>query len=431
MHIALEGLPASGKSEILELLARGYPRGLVTLPEMVKEVAIRERISVLRERDKLTAALREEIPRRNALIDAAVATGSLCLEESHLGVHLAYARALEDHAFVKAYREFEAAARWPERFVRLEIPPKLSVLRQEARGTPEFNVSASVLTAMTDQLHRWHRARGSRVAVIDADRPPASLLADVERDLALVYASPLDETILPILFLLGRPASGKSEFIDLMIHTPAGRRASRFHLGALEVLDDFPILWGLFEDDDLWERLGRPRRFSRPVSGNYAVTDDGVWSFLTERLNREILRRLEDPSRPTHGTLLVEFSRGAQYGYADALERVDPAILARAAILYIEVSRSESRRRNVARYDRTARDQILTHSVPHEEMSRTYASDDWKRLAPDPSGTLVARGVSVPYVSMRNEPESTDPGVLEPRYAAALDRLADLRLMPN
>jgi hypothetical protein len=35
--------------------------------------------------------------------------------------------------------------------------------------------------------------------------------------------------------------------------------------------------------------------------------------------------------------------------------------------------------------------------------------------------------VPVPFVTMNNEPESTDPAVLEQRYASALGRLWELR----
>ena len=46
-HIVFEGLPALGKSETLELLARFYPERVVVFPEMVKEVATREQIDIL------------------------------------------------------------------------------------------------------------------------------------------------------------------------------------------------------------------------------------------------------------------------------------------------------------------------------------------------------------------------------------------------
>jgi hypothetical protein len=52
------------------------------------------------------------------------------------------------------------------------------------------------------------------------------------------------------LFVLGRPAGGKSEFIDFMKRLPAGERAADFGIGRFEEIDDFPWLWTACEADD-------------------------------------------------------------------------------------------------------------------------------------------------------------------------------------
>ena len=44
------------------------------------------------------------------------------------------------------------------------------------------------------------------------------------------------------LLVLGRPACGKSEFIDFLKHAPADMRRQRLHIGAFEEVDDFPWL---------------------------------------------------------------------------------------------------------------------------------------------------------------------------------------------
>ena len=60
-----------------------------------------------------------------------------------------------------------------------------------------------------------------------------------------------------ILILLGRPASGKSEVIDHLKKTPVEERLARFHIGAFEEIDDFPMLWTWFEEDAILEKLAR------------------------------------------------------------------------------------------------------------------------------------------------------------------------------
>ncbi len=421
-HIVVEGLPAVGKSEMLALLARFYPRTVRVLPELVKSVVEEEKIDLFRERDRLTCALRNAVPRRRAEVEAIVRAGYLCIEESHLGVHCAYSAALGDDEFLAACPALELEAPRPDLYVRLAIPVPESIARQAARGTPQYAVDAELLARFAVELDRWHAQRRTPLLVIDADREASATAAALEQALGLSYPPPADEarSCFDVLLLLGRPASGKSEFIDFMNHSRRSDRARTHHIGTLAVADDFPILWQKFEEDDAWERLGRGRLYSKRADGNYAVADDCLWGFLIERLNAEIQTHPASPG----STLLVEFSRGGPSAYCDALARLSDDVLARAAILYLSVSFEESWRRNVARYDERRRSGILTHSVPREEMERTYGEDDWAALTKRrSSGTMPVRGHDVPFVTLPNEPESVDPSVLGPRYGAALDAL--------
>ncbi|MDD5264574.1 MAG: hypothetical protein PHU43_07030 [Candidatus Bipolaricaulis sp.] len=427
-HVVVEGLPAVGKTEALALLARFYPQSVRVLPELVKEVVETEGIDLFRERDRLTDALRRAIPHRARRIREILAAGYLCLEESHLGVHCAYSRTFGDSSFVGAYDDLEAHLPKPDLYLRLDLPIETSIARQAARGTPQYAIGAPELKHFLDELAAWHDARHTQLVTIDADRSAAAVVESMERALDLDYSPEFAAaaTTLDVLLLLGRPASGKSEFIDFVSRLPADERASSYHLGPLEVIDDFPILWQKFEEDDAWERLGRPRLHSKRADGNYAVTDDGIWEFLIDRINASAAEKLARRANSAR-TLLIEFSRGGARGYADAFATLSDAILSRAAALYVSVSFDESWRRNLARYDERRRSGILTHSVPREEMERTYGVDDWSRLAPDASGLLDVRGHRIPYVTMGNEPESTDPRVLGTRYAHALGLAFALR----
>ncbi len=424
-HVVVEGLPAVGKSEAIALLARFYPEAVRSLPELVKSVVEAEGIDLFRDRPRLTRALAEAAPRRRAEIEAIVREGYLCLEESHLGVHFAYSVALGDREFVAAYPMLERALPRPDLFIRLDIPVCESLARQEGRATPGYAVDEATLEAFRRELDRWHADRRTSPLVIDADRAAGATATDLERALGLAYAPRLgvDATTFDLLFLLGRPASGKSEFIDFMTRLRATHRARDYHLGGLATADDFPILWRLFEDDDAWERLGHPRRLSRRADGNYAVADDAVWGFLISRLCDEIARRPLQRGITT----FVEFSRGGPSGYRDALQQVPRDLLTRAAVLYLSVPFEESWRRNTARYDAARRGGVLTHSVPRDEMERTYGIDDWADLTGGRArGYLDVSGTPVPFVTIRNEPESTDPRVLGPRYRDALEPLFEL-----
>ncbi len=362
----------------------------------------------------------EEVARRRMEIEEALGKGLTVVEESHLGVHAAYCAALGDEVCLTEFYELEEEVRWPDMFVRLEIP--LSVSMERWRGRDGSGPEAELLKRAEDWLYRWHAERGHELVVIDADRSLEEVLGDLVSVLGLRYRSLPRSEVLPFLLLLGRPAAGKSELIRFLKGLPPEERAHAYHLGALLVLDDFPILWEKFVEDDIWEAVGKGRLISRRAGDNYYVTDDRTWPFLIEMLNRRLAAEPELPGR----TVIIEFSRGGERGYQEALGRLLRRVLERGAILYLDVSVEESWRRNLSRYDRERRGGILTHSVPWEEYERTYRTDDWHELAPGRAGYLVAAGVRVPYVTVRNEPEPVRPGDFAARFAPALAELYKL-----
>jgi hypothetical protein len=234
------------------------------------------------------------------------------------------------------------------------------------------------------------------------------------------------------LLVIGRPACGKSEFIDFLKHADPDVRRQLLHIGRFEEVDDFPWLWEKFQDDVIWERAGyEPLYTQEYMPGNPGMAPKGakLFDWCMHKFNDVIARQyLSRPAFYDEATLLIEFSRGGANGFGRALGMLARDVLAPAAILYIKVSREESWRRNVARYQEKLRHSILAHMVPRETYDYFYDTNDWDELTGGrPSGWLDVKGVQVPFVSMNNEPESTDPAVLEPRYAAALGELWALR----
>ena len=231
------------------------------------------------------------------------------------------------------------------------------------------------------------------------------------------------------LFVLGRPAGGKSEFIDFMKKLPADERARGFGIGRFEEIDDFPWLWEACVEDDAREQRGEPRLVSERTAEGYNITRPKFRGSLVDHFNRAISAKyLANPAFYEDGTLLIEFARGTDDGFRESLERFQPDILQRGAILYIKVSFEESFRRNSSRYKPGQEESILFHKVPDRDMLGFFRDNDWDTITKGaPDGWLDLAGVRVPFVSMLNEPEASDPDVLCERYAQALGRLMELR----
>jgi len=243
----------------------------------------------------------------------------------------------------------------------------------------------------------------------------------------------MGEDTFDVLILIGRPASGKSEIIDLLMHTSAEASAEdrrrRFHVGDVDVLDDFPMLWTWFEEDHiLSERLGQPRLHTG-ADGYFRYPY--LWHLLIERLGLEYGKRLRDePAFHDRTTTIVEFSRGSEHGgYAGAFSHLAKDLLRRAAVVYVQVSFEESLRKNRRRFNPERPDSILEHSLPDEKLARLYRDDDWATFGPGDSGFLTVGSVRVPTVVFPNEDDVTTgkPDLLAARLEAVLGRLWELQ----
>ncbi len=231
-----------------------------------------------------------------------------------------------------------------------------------------------------------------------------------------------------LILLLGRPASGKSEIIDFVQRMDPAERLRRLHFGIPVVLDDFPMLWAWFEEDDILQRMGKPRLHSTPDGW---FLHDHLWDVLVDRLCLEY-DKLAAGGGTRDATVLMEFSRGSEHGgYRRALDRLSDAVLDRAAVLYVRVSWEESLRKNRRRFNPDKPHSILEHGLSDEKMQRLYRYDDWEDLERADPGTLAIRGRRVPFVTFENEDDVTTPrgDALAARLSDALQRLWELRVI--
>ena len=211
----------------------------------------------------------------------------------------------------------------------------------------------------------------------------------------------------PILILIGRPASGKSEIIDYLLHADPAERLRRFRIGRPDVLDDFPLLWTWFEEDHILSQvLGEPRLYT-DEQGYFLHTY--LWHFLVQRLDLDYHKRLrDDPRYHTHTTAIIEFSRGSEHGgYSEAFNNLSDELFSQAVIVYVRVSFEESLRKNRRRFNPDKPDSILEHSLPDAKLERLYRVNDWDDLTRSDPEYVTIRSQRVPYAVFENEDDVT------------------------
>ena len=207
-----------------------------------------------------------------------------------------------------------------------------------------------------------------------------------------------------ILMILARPAAGKSEIIKYLHSLPDEERRSKYHIGKMCVLDDFPMIWTWFEEDDLLTQMGFPRLHT---DKNGYFLHKYLWDLLIERLNLEYTK-LKRNSGISDNTIIIEFSRGKEHGgYKSAFSHLSEEIVDNASILYIDVSWEESLRKNRKRFNPEKPDSILEHSLSDEKLTRMYRETNWDELIAQNKEFMKIGSKMVPYSIFDNMDDVT------------------------
>lgn len=209
-----------------------------------------------------------------------------------------------------------------------------------------------------------------------------------------------------IVLLTGRPGSGKSEVIDYLKKTPLDERLRRFHIGKFTEIDDFPMLWTWFEEDAILEEMGFPRLHSDKEG--YFLGNQ-LWNLLIRRIGIEYQKkRINNPNYGKEYTTILEFSRGKEHGgYQTAFSYLQPEIVKKMAVLYIDVSWEESLRKNRKRFNPDNPGSILEHSLPDTKLERLYKESDWQDVSNQDPEFLQIQNIRVPYVVFENSDDVT------------------------
>lgn len=243
----------------------------------------------------------------------------------------------------------------------------------------------------------------------------------------------MEKKIFEIIILNGRPAAGKSEVIDYLKKIPVEERIERFHIGEFVEIDDFPVLWEQFEDDDIMEEMGLPRLISNKefeykgkTYPGYVFKGKWYWNFLIRKINQKYSKLLRDVPdfHKQNKTAILEFARGKEHGgFKTAYDYLSETILKKGVTLYIKVDFEESMRKNRRRFNPDKPDSILEHALEDIKMEMLYKDSDWEEFSADPE-YLKVRGFKIPYGIFDNMPEKTDkPEVLGAHLDEVLTRL--------
>ena len=210
-----------------------------------------------------------------------------------------------------------------------------------------------------------------------------------------------------ILFLIGRPAAGKSEIISFLKNLPASERNITCHISDFYEIDDFPMIWTWFEEDKILSRNGKPRLYT-DKDGYFKF--NYLWNLLIERLEIEYWK-MESSSLTGGNTAVIEFARGGQHGgFSEAFSHFSDKLLRQAAVLYIDVSFEESMRKNRKRFNPDKPYSILEHALPDDKLKRLYGQSDWHDLSSANPDYLHLKETRVPYMVFENEDDVTTKG---------------------
>ncbi|MDY0060055.1 MAG: hypothetical protein RBU45_09620 [Myxococcota bacterium] len=207
-----------------------------------------------------------------------------------------------------------------------------------------------------------------------------------------------------VVFLVGRPAAGKSLVRSALSSVPLRERRGRFHLGEIASLDELSDLLDARQTDELLAERGKPRLFT---DRDGLLLDPALWDLFALKSNARALALLaRDPALFDQTTLLISLARGGLTGYGHALTLFADELRQRAVVLGLRVSREEAQRRNRARA--AGLDGPTPPALPEALLQYDFAIDQLATLPAATRELPLEDGSTLPCALLDVEQEETD-----------------------
>jgi len=176
----------------------------------------------------------------------------------------------------------------------------------------------------------------------------------------------MERNMIPFVFVLGRPGSGKSE---LFVQAAAKLKELDCKWGRL---DDVRELRAMVKSDTE-HRFVKPNRNPDGISTGFTVIDRSVFSVVLQTLNNQAQSQKEDGK-----SLFIEFARS---NYVESLEQnFSEDVLNQSLIVYLYTPLKVSVGRTQKRWQEKLRSDSMDHMVPKEILEEFYKTDDYKDL---------------------------------------------------
>lgn len=186
-----------------------------------------------------------------------------------------------------------------------------------------------------------------------------------------------------IVFILGRPGSGKSRFARCITGKvlPGENEEPGYCLPIgweAEHITDYKFLLALFQKEKLANPEPHEKRFEAIDYDGFRVRDFSILYEVLLMVNEAILPKIDEPNK----LILVEFARDNYYSSQEIWKAFDPCVIEKASFLYIWADTATCITRVETRVKKPLSKKLREHDtfVPRDIIKGYYQGEGYPDL---------------------------------------------------